>query len=179
MSGNIISAQIDTIDSLNLYYTITNKSGKEKAKSVELDRVFSYTKVSGQEQVIYVMDENYGNDLNEAEMRDYIRGEQDAQRVHGSNWVWFVVTPVSAVGTYALARRSVAAFAVPPATMVLSLIPPYKVKKEKVEITDVQYPDAYAMGYQRAAKGKRVVKATFAALIGGAVGIIALSATAE
>lgn len=175
-SGIIINADVDTLDTLNLYYSITKKNGKVKYKSVELERVFSYTDEKGKEHVKYVADADY---FTVDEMRDFIKGEQDALRVHKSNWVWLVVTPVSAVGTFALARTSVAAFAVPPASMILSLIPPYKIKQDQVDLTEVKYPDAYSMGYQKAAKGRRVIKATFAALLGGAVGLGALSATAE
>lgn len=172
INGKTIEAKIDTLDSLNMYYVFTTKSGKEKHRSIEILQVFSVTDAANKETVYYKKDDLNGFEFTEAEMRLFIKGSQDARAVHKSNWVYYVVGPVSAAGTYFIARKSIAAVAVPPATMILSMIPPYKVKKDKLTVTEDMKSDPYLAGYQSAAKSRRVVKATFAAIGGAAAAII-------
>mgnify|MGYP001076618627 FL=1 len=145
------------------------KSGKTKAKKLDLERVFSINGPNGEEKVIYYMDTVVGNYFTIDEMRFYIQGEQDASKYYRANWTIAAGLPITA-GLGFVLSGTVFSFAVPFVYLVSTGIPAYKINKNKISSSHLVTEPAYVLGYERTARNKRLFKSLFAGLVGTAIG---------
>lgn len=171
MTGKTLEGKVSSQDSLYVYYTFTKKSGKEKEHKIDLERVFSIIDAQGNEQLVYAMDTLIGNYFSVEEMRSYIEGEIDASKYSKSNWTYLVGAPVTAAAGYFLSG-TILVFAVPFTYTVVSAIPKVKVKGPKGAKPAKSGDPAYVLGYERAARSKRLFKSLGTGLVGTAVGFI-------
>ncbi|MEQ9186254.1 MAG: hypothetical protein RLP15_00855 [Cryomorphaceae bacterium] len=169
MSGKLVTGKVTGQDSLYLYYDHVKKSGKAKAKKLDLERVFSINGSEGEEKVIYYMDTAVGNYFSIDEMRFYIKGEQDAMKYYKGNWSILVGLPLTA-GLSFLFVPTPLPFAVPFAYLAATGIPKYKIPKDRIESSDLITEPAYVLGFERVARNKRLFKSLAAGLVGTAAG---------
>ncbi len=66
-------------DSMLMYTRV----GKQQVKGIERDKVFSINSPGKEPQIVYVQDTLEGNWYTVEQMKDYIRGQQDAQKYYG------------------------------------------------------------------------------------------------
>lgn len=170
MSGKKIKAKILSRDSIYMYYDLHKPSGKIKqGKKIDMERVFAVYTPEGEEELIYYMDTAVGNYFSVDEMRFYIRGEQDAMNTYKANWTYFVGVPI-AIGAGLAASSSIFIFLVPAVTMVALSIPKYKIKTDKISSPTLASEPAYVLGYEHAARTKRITKSLVSGLLGTAIG---------
>ncbi|HAQ70673.1 MAG TPA: hypothetical protein DCR48_06835 [Flavobacteriales bacterium] len=169
MTGNVLEGNVTSQDTLYLYYDLVKKSGKTKAKKLDLERVFSINGPNGEEKVIYYMDTVVGNYFTIDEMRFYIQGEQDASKYYRANWTIAAGLPITA-GLGFVLSGTVFSFAVPFVYLVSTGIPAYKINKNKISSSHLVTEPAYVLGYERTARNKRLFKSLFAGLVGTAIG---------
>jgi len=172
MSGQLVEGTVTGEDSLYLYYDQHKKSGKTKARKLDLERVFSIYNSNGEERVVYYMDTMVGNYMTIDEMRYYIKGEQDAMEHYHGNWAWYIGVPVTAAAGFVLSG-SVLSFAVPFVYLVVAGLPPSKIRKDKIDSPQLASEEAYVLGYERVARNKRAFKSLMAGLVGTAGGFAA------
>ncbi|MDA7836905.1 hypothetical protein N9A49_05810 [Salibacteraceae bacterium] len=169
MTGNVLEGNVTSQDTLYLYYDLVKKSGKTKAKKLDLERVFSINGPNGEEKVIYYMDTVVGNYFTIDEMRFYIQGEQDASKYYRANWTIAAGLPITA-GLGFVLSGTVFSFAVPFVYLVSTGISAYKINKNKISSSHLVTEPAYVLGYERTARNKRLFKSLFAGLVGTAIG---------
>jgi len=169
MTGNVLEGNVTGQDTLYLYYDLVKKSGKTKAKKLDLERVFSINGPNGEEKVIYYMDTVVGNYFTIDEMRFYIQGEQDASKYYRANWTIAAGLPITA-GLGFVLSGTVFSFAVPFVYLVSTGISAYKINKNKISSSHLVTEPAYVLGYERTARNKRLFKSLFAGLVGTAIG---------
>ena len=169
MTGNVLEGNVTSQDTLYLYYDLVKKSGKTKAKKLDLERVFSINGPNGEEKVIYYMDTVVGNYFTIDEMRFYIQVEQDASKYYRANWTIAAGLPITA-GLGFVLSGTVFSFAVPFVYLVSTGIPAYKINKNKISSSHLVTEPAYVLGYERTARNKRLFKSLFAGLVGTAIG---------
>jgi len=169
MTGNVLEGNVTSQDTLYLYYDLVKKSGKTKAKKLDLERVFSINGPNGEEKVIYYMDTVVGNYFTIDEMRFYIQGEQDASKYYRANWTIAAGLPITA-GLGFVLSGTVFSFAVPFVYLVSTGISAYKINKNKISSSNLVTEPAYVLGYERTARNKRLFKSLFAGLVGTAIG---------
>jgi len=169
MTGNVLEGNVTSQDTLYLYYDLVKKSGKTKAKKLDLERVFSINGPNGEEKVIYYMDTVVGNYFTIDEMRFYIQGEQDASKYYRAMGTIAAGLPITA-GLGFVLSGTVFSFAVPFVYLVSTGIPAYKINKNKISSSHLVTEPAYVLGYERTARNKRLFKSLFAGLVGTAIG---------
>ncbi|NCG30869.1 MAG: hypothetical protein GWP27_10420 [Bacteroidetes bacterium] len=170
MSGKKIKAKIVSRDSIYMHYDLHKNSGKVKeGRKIDMERVFAVYNQDGEEEVIYYMDTALGNFFSVDEMRFYIQGEQDAMRTYKANWTFFIGIPI-AVGAGLAASSSIFIFLVPAVTMVAWSIPKYKIKTSRISSPTLASEPAYVLGYEHAARTKRVSKSLVSGIVGTAIG---------
>ena len=169
MTGNVLEGNVTSQDTLYLYYDLVKKSGKTKAKKLDLERVFSINGPNGEEKVIYYMDTVVGNYFTIDEMRFYIQGEQYASKYYRANWTIAAGLPITA-GLGFVLSGTVFSFAVPFVYLVSTGISAYKINKNKISSSHLVTEPAYVLGYERTARNKRLFKSLFAGLVGTAIG---------
>lgn len=169
MTGKVIRGTVTGNDSVNLFYDFYKKNGKTKARTLEMERVFSVISDGGDERIIYYMDTAVGNYFTVDEMRYYIQGEQDAMQYYHANWTIAAGLPITSGLGYVLSG-TIFAFAVPFVYLVGSGMPKYKIDKNKISSAHLVSEPAYVLGYERTARNKRLFKALFTGLAGTAIG---------
>lgn len=168
MTGKIVHGQVTGRDSLHLFYEF---GSKEKAKKLDLERVFAWTTADGSEQVLYQVDTTAERFFTVDEMRYYIQGEQDARKSYKANWTLLAGVPLAAAAGFAL-NGSVVVFTVPFLTMVLAGIPSYTIRAKQMSNTSLITQPAYVLGFERTARNKRLFKALGGAVVGAAAGVL-------
>lgn len=171
MTGKIIDGKVTKEDSAYIYYDYEKKSGSIKSKTLDWERVFSYTDASGVETMVYVEDTTIGNYFTEQEMRDYIRGEQDAWNGYKSNWTVWVGVPLTG-GVGYLLSSSPLVFTAPFVYMVIASMPKYRMTPSSIKDPDDLKNPAYILGYERTARTKRLFKSLVSGVAGTAMGIV-------
>jgi len=169
MSGKVLSGEVTGQDSLYVYYDLHKRNGKKKSAKLDLERVFSVTAQDGSEQVIYVMDTAIGNYFSVDEMRLYIKGEQDAISYYRGNWTILLGLPLTAGLGYVI-PPSVFSFSVPFVYLVGTGLPRYRIPRDKVDHPELVTEPAYVLGFERAARNKRLFKSLATGLIGTSLG---------
>ncbi|MEX2595285.1 MAG: hypothetical protein WEC59_00035 [Salibacteraceae bacterium] len=172
MTGKVVEGTVTGQDSAYLYYDYFKKRGKTKPKMLDLERVFSISSGEGEKRVIYQMDTAVGNYFTEGEMRYYIKGQQDAMEYYHAHWTVLVGVPVTA-GLGLVLSGNVFSFAVPFVYLVATGLPKYKIPKNKIQSTQLITEPAYVLGFERAARNKRLFKSLVSGLLGTAGGVAA------
>lgn len=171
MTGKLIEGKMTSRDSLYQYYDYTKRSGKTKSGKIDLERIFSITHANGQEEVVYQMDTTIGNYFNEQEMRNYIRGEQDAMAGFKAPAVTIAGVALTGGAGYVLSN-SFFVFAVPFVYVVGSSVFPVDVRERTISDSKYLSDPAYLLGYERTARTKRLFNALVSGLAGTAAGVV-------
>lgn len=170
ITGKVIDGTVTSEDSSYIYYDYEKKSGKVIPKKLDWERVFSFTDQNGIEKLVYMEDSATGNYFTEAEMRAYIRGEQDAWNGYKSNWTVWTGVPIAG-GLGFVLSSSPLVFVVPFGFMVLASMPKYKMTPGSISnASDLKNP-AYILGYERTARSKRLFKSLASGVAGAAIGV--------
>lgn len=170
MTGKVLDGTVVREDSNYIYYEFEKKSGKVKEKKLDWERVFSFHDENGIEKLVYIEDTTIGNYFTEAEMRAYIRGEQDAWDGYKSNWTVWVGVPITG-GLGFLLSSSPLVFAVPFAYMVVASMRKYKMTPGSITNAEDLKNPAYILSYERTARSKRLFKSLASGVVGVAMGV--------
>ncbi|MBD3638110.1 MAG: hypothetical protein HUJ25_12230 [Crocinitomicaceae bacterium] len=177
-----------------LVYTYANKKGKVLANSIELQRVFSYTK-GGISRTVYTPNEFMGDYLTVKETKEVTIGSYDARHTfkpHVPLWTSFALgLGASLFDTYLTKKAasdsslvapkepgffkgspSVFPFLVPVVLSVSWSFPSFRLKEKKMLHKNYLYNENYYRGYHRIAKQRRMLGALFGGLAGVATGLI-------
>lgn len=163
LTGGILTGVISEITPTTL--TIKDSESMTHGSIIETDRIFSYTNKTG-EHILYYIDSSAGNEFTIAEMRYFIRGEQDGKKGFKARPAFYTNMIIGIAG-----GMSGTFFFPIPAFMFATLvgIPKVKIKKNTVTYPgDLNHP-TYVMGYERMARRNRKIQS----LIGGGIGLVA------
>lgn len=161
LTGAILTGVISEITPT--YLTIKDSDKMAKGTVVETERIFSYSNQSG-EHVLYFVDSTVGNEFTIADMRYFIRGEQDGKSGFKARPAFYTNMLIGVGGGIS----GTFFFPIPPflfATMVG--IPKVKIKQNTVRYPDDLNHPIYVMGYERMARRNRKIQS----LIGGGIGL--------
>ncbi len=168
MSGRMDYGAIVDTSGPEVKYNYKDKKGRLQLAEIEKERIFSIIYSGGQEVVLYQQDTAGGDDFTELEMRYFIMGEQDADKGYKS--------PIATVGAVAagvgggLMASLIFTPLIPAAYAVIAGSRWIKVKRKTVTRQDALKEQAYLLGYERVARGKRVqnvLKGAGAGLVAG------------
>lgn len=164
IEGDILSVSPDTIR-----YSY-KKNGKVKERFIEPYRVFSIQYEGEQEQVVYQFDSTTANDRTEEEVRNFIKGEQDA--IIGYKPFFTSALAFALSGTVAYLLNGSFIIIVVPFVTYMSFILLTRGNIDRSTVRDPKLladPD-YIEGYKRIAKNKKNKSALWGSLIGAGVG---------
>ena len=149
------------------------KNQKEKLKSIVIEDVFSIIDKSGAETIFYKSDTTNNESFSVDQMRFFVNGENDAINNYKSPWttVGGIVIGAGSVISVPLAGLNSLYTPIFP-TAYVSSVGLIKVKTKKLGIKN-QYLENkhYVLGFEKAAKQKRIKNSLFGSGIGIAVGI--------
>jgi hypothetical protein len=164
LNGNsFVASYLDTFQ-LNVRYL--NRRSPNVIRKTELDRVFSVTRATGEEILLYKPDSLSGEILSAQDMRYFIYGQQDARKHYKAYWTYAVGFASGAL-LPSLGIWGLPDFLPPFAFAFLVNIPKITIKQKMVSNPQYMNEDAYLAGFQRIAEKKRM----FNVLKGGAVGL--------
>ena len=163
LTGDILTGVISEVTPV--FLTIKDSDKITEGASIETERIFSYTNKSG-EHVLYTVDSALGNEFTVAEMRYFMRGEQDGKKGFKARPAFYTNMLVGIAG----GLSGTFFFPIPAFTFAaLAGLPKVKIKKSSVRYpSDLNHP-TYRMGYERMARRNRKIQS----LIGGGIGIVA------
>ncbi len=141
--------------------------GSLQKSSVPMAEVYAVDRAGKEEEILYEQDSARGNTLDRTQMRYFIRGERDAMQGYSTPWTTVGGLAIGAAGGYFL-DFSVFTLTVPLVYTLGASIPKIRVDKETV--SDPAYLDRefYLKGYEREARGDRLLNA----LKGSAGGVL-------
>lgn len=164
--GRYVVAHITDTNGFSVEITKLH-SRKHKKREILKENIFSIKYgATGKESVFYIYDTLIGNDFTVAEARQFIAGEQDAQRGYhalGTSAAAFVIGTISgSLGTfYAIA---------PPFAFAGFMSYNYvRIRHKSVKNMENVKHDAYLQGYSLVARKKRTLRA----MLWGGIGMIA------
>lgn len=174
MNGDILTTQIlDTLpETVYCLHPKPTKKDPERKLLLDRERIFSIRYANGKERVFYTHDTMAGNFFTVPEMRNFVNGEQDADKYHRSRlefWLGFGIglgsgAVIPHYGGYFFSYLPTFAY-----TGAL-LIPIIKVKAPNYKIRSQPHPDVYLIGYERIARKKKMVSGLKGAVLGLAAG---------
>jgi hypothetical protein len=153
---------------------VANKKGRKDNAELEKDRIFSIQYRTGQEVIYYAQDSISDSDdkiLTVEEMRSYIAGQHDAHaRYHSPGVFWGSFATGLASGLFLPVFYS----PIPPLGMSVFLGSRW-IKVSREHISDPKYlkDEFYIMGYEKAARNRRVKHVINGSVAGLFVGILA------
>lgn len=165
MSGKVLSGKIIKADTSGITYEYIKK---EKKKTVVLDhyRIYSAKYADGKELIYYEKDSIMGRKYSVKEMGYFVRGEGAAYKHHKTVAPLVYGFVIGGASGYLL--PIIVAIPVPIAASFGTLIPRFKIDKNKFQDQGVLKEESFIKGYHRVIKAKRLNNA----LLGGAVGVV-------
>jgi hypothetical protein len=167
INGKVMAVHV--LDTSGATITI-EKWNSKKHKKIEVDRehVFSIKYAgSGKEVMIYFYDTLVGHDFTVEEARQFIAGEQDAQR--GYRAIGACVGAFTVGLASGVVFGSFIAFAPPMLYSGLMSVPAIHIRHKSVSNMDNVKKDPYLYGYDLAGRRKRTLRS----LVWGGVGLVA------
>lgn len=123
----------------------------------EKRNVFSFTKEGKSEVILYEYNPDKGNIYKVSEMRDFMKGEQEADQYYKSYLSNAFSVAGGILAGYYIADNRLLAVATPLITSSIVIIPGAKVKKNALNEDYYKSNEAYRQGYKRVAKGKKFI----------------------
>jgi len=163
LTGGVLTGIISEVTPT--YLTIKDSEKMVHGSTIEADRIFSYTNKTG-EHLLYYVDSSAGNEFTVAEMRYFIRGEQDGKKGFKARPAFYTNLIIGFAGGIS----GTFFFPIPAFTFATLVgIPKVKIKKNTVTYpNDLSHP-TYIMGYERMARRNRKIQS----LLGGGIGLVA------
>lgn len=163
MNGQIVGEHV--IDTLLGAVTIMDPKKPDHKIHYEYDELYCVKYANGFTDYYYFQDTLKGNWFTRDEMYMYIKGERDARRgfkPKGALWGSF------SAGVVGGASGTFFGPLLPYGYLALVGVPKVRIRAESVSNPNDVDSDAYLLGYERVARGKRRIRA----LIGGTAGLV-------
>lgn len=170
MNGQIIDTRVLGQSTLEIRYQELGRNGQVRERAEPTESVFSVTDTLGIERIWYFYDTAFGNELTVAEMRSFIKGEQDARNGYKPRAAVLGGFLFGAGATIA-ANLEMNAFFLPPLYGAAMILPRVHVTRGSITDPVMEGEDNYAYGYSKVGKSKRVVRSLLATFAGVAVGL--------
>lgn len=164
MNGNIVVERV--IDTVIGAVTVMHPEKAGEKLHFEYDQVYAVKYASGFIDYYYRQDSLLGNYFTRDEMEYYIYGERDARKgfkPRGS------LIGSGAIGMVSGGLGIFFAPVFPVGYMAMSGIPKVRIRHSTISNPNYIEHDAYILGYERVARGKRRMQS----LLGGAIGLAA------
>lgn len=164
MNGNIVVERV--IDTVIGAVTVMHPEKAGEKLHFEYDQVYAVKYASGFIDYYYRQDSLLGNYFTRDEMEYYIYGERDARKgfkPRGS------LIGSGAIGLVSGGLGIFFAPVFPVGYMAMSGIPKVRIRHSTISNPNYIEHDAYILGYERVARGKRRMQS----LLGGAIGLAA------
>jgi len=171
MSGVDIPCQIVSDTSLKIHFNLEKRPGKFRPKAIHRSEVFSITR-SGQEEILYVKDTVFGNDLSVQEMRIFIAGEKDGRNNYNPLPTLLVGAAMAGTAAYFSEGAFMGTLAVPLVYPLFHIFPTIKIREKTITNPDHRYNEIYAAGYEGVARSRKIFAAFKGVLIGAASGYL-------
>ena len=172
MGGRIIPCDIVDTLSLEIKFEVTNKRGKVKQRVLDRSEVFAI--VDSTFHLIYEQDESVGNWMTPEQVAVYVAGSQDARACYNEKPAFWIPFAVSA-GTAFLAQGGLVTTMLAPIVFTgYHAIPVFRLKIDEMCISDKSHTwnEDYAMGYERVARGIKLISALKGGSLGMALGLV-------
>lgn len=163
MNGQVVVQQV--IDTLLGAVTIIDPKKPEHKIHYEYDELYCVKYAAGYNDYYYFQDTMKGNWFTRDEMLMYIRGERDARKgfkPKGALWGSF------AAGVIGGASGTFFGPLLPYGYLALVGLPKVRIRSESISNPNYVDSDAYLLGYERVARGRRRIHS----LIGGTAGLV-------
>ena len=163
MGGRVFASTV--IDTALKAATIIDPTDSTKRINIENEELYSIKYASGQTYYYYKQDTTIGNWFTREEMLYFMQGERDARKgfkAKGSLYGSFVAGVAGGV------TGSLLGPVVPFTYLALCGLPKVRIRHETVANPYALDYDAYILGYERQARGRRRMKC----LIGGGIGYL-------
>jgi hypothetical protein len=151
-----------------VYRTAGNKN---KLKKIDPERVFSLRYMNGTERVIFQRDTLDPLDFTEAEMRMFIKGEQDGGRLYHNKWNYITGFSAGGVSSFFGFYGLVGPFLY---TTVYTAFTPNVQKIRGVDPELIKIPE-YREGFEKKARDRKIRNTLVSGFVGFATGIVVLS----
>jgi len=171
MSGIDIPCQIISDTSIKIHFNLEKSRGKIRPKSIHRSEVFSITR-NGLEEVLYVKDTVFGDDLSVQEMRIFIAGEKDGRTNYNTMPTMLVGMALAGTAAYFAEGAFMGTLAVPLVYPLFHLLPTIKIREKTITDPNHRYNEIYATGYEGVARSRKLLAAFKGVLIGAASGYL-------
>lgn len=171
MSGKSIEGTNIKIDEDFIHYDFTIKD-KIENNQIEIYRVFSITDESGKEQIVYEQDSLHGRYYNLAEMQNFIKGEQDADKSYKSPATTIVTGVLGVANGLVFSKAPILALPGAFVTAFIASAMPSKPKAENASDKEALKKPEYHDGYKRVAKSKKLRNGMVGSIVGTAIGLV-------
>lgn len=174
MNGDLLPTRIlDTLpETIYCLHPKPTKKAPERKLLMDRDRVFSVKYSGGAERIFYSYDTMAGNFFTVPEMRNFVNGEQDADKYHGTKAEFWIGLGIGLGSGAILPHYGGYFYSYLPAFAYTSamLIPIIKVRAPNYKSRCQPHPDVYLMGYERIARKKKIVSGLKGTVVGLAAG---------
>ena len=179
MNGETIEGRIVDDLGMEIRIELETKKGKTKEYYFHRSEVFSVTKEGKEEVLLYQYNDEEGNFLTEDQMRIFIAGEQDARSNYNVKPTAIIGLVLGTGGAILAGGGLITTVSIPILYTAYQFIPVIHIKEQTITNPAHQYNDAYAMGYERVARSRRVLTALKTSAAGMAVGVVVVLLTVE
>lgn len=173
MSGRIIPCDIVDTLGLQIKFEVVNKRGKVKQRVMDRTEVFAIVDTAF--HMVYEMDESIGNWMTAEQVAVYVDGAQDARACYDSKKAFWIPLTASAGLAFLAQGGLVTSMLAPIIFTGYHAIPVFRLKIDEMCISDKSnmWNEDYAMGYERVARGSKLIAALKGSGIGMTIGIVA------
>ena len=172
MSGSVLECRVTSTDDVFVMYERTKRNGKVQQSSVSRYEVFSIIYADGREEVIYQTDFIQKTEYTEDEMRAYIAGSQDAYKNHKAKFSFWGGIGVGLVAGYLGEGNVFVTFGTPVVFSGAHYVPNIRIREEYMSDLDYKFNNNYALGYERVARSRMMLRGLGGSALGSAIGSI-------
>lgn len=170
MNGDILPCRI--LDAKDIDVVFEYKKRKRiKSKAVHKSDIFAIVD-DGKKTVYYEINQIAGDDLTEKEVELFLAGQRDAR----SNFDTKIVFITGAAGSFAVSALTGNGLLVKTIPLivypVVQMLPRIKIREKTISNPDHRYNLIYADGYERVARGKKIVASIKSSALGSVLGFV-------
>ncbi|MFN8777319.1 MAG: hypothetical protein ACK5XV_11190 [Flavobacteriales bacterium] len=172
MNGSEMDCRIVGDSGTVVVFELKKKSGKTKTREVHKSDVFSITRSSAPERVLYIQDSLFGDIYTIDQMRMYLAGQRDGRALYRAMPTAVVGFLICGAAAYAGGDGVLTATAPPILYMLVQLAPRIHIREKYMSNVNYKYNEIYASGFEPPARTRKILSALSGGYLGSAAGVL-------